>query len=612
MLKKTAAFIVVCLFLFCAAFAQEPLKVLSVNFDNSDNLIHMGITGNLGNMTIERGVLPDRVYYDISNAVITFPSKSWELKYSQLSNVKISQFSKDPNIVRIVVTPADANLLNSIRIVRKNNQMLIRYGNDFFKNDYYSAMYEKKPDKQLLEATTAREEMTVNVASDIGKSEENDLKNIFNAQSQKLVTGTLKLIEKETNIKSLYYLNGINAKESGVIIKGIGLITPSLPFTLQNPSRVVFDINNAVVAQSLRNKTYNLNETESVKLGQFDPTTARVVITTSTPEKYKAIVSPDLENLLLTTDEKTSSAKLTDNIGTVTKMKWDESAKSLSFNFTQPVVSSYSKDSKNSILEFYNTASFSREDLAELNKISKFSHLKVQQVNKDRIKVIVPTDGFSTSKYEISADAMNVKLSLNPKSNSIISTVKPIIKPSRISNYYKVVIDAGHGGSDVGAMRGTVLEKDITLKVASYLSDMLTNDGVHVDMTRRNDATVSLQDRVAFANEKEPDIFVSVHVNATVRNDVKGIETHWYHEHGLELAQKIHAQLKEKINSPDRGLFKSQFYVINHTEAPSVLVEIGFISNDEERAAMLTEKRQKETARAIADGIMNYLKNRGQ
>ena len=69
----------------------------------------------------------------------------------------------------------------------------------------------------------------------------------------------------------------------------------------------------------------------------------------------------------------------------------------------------------------------------------------------------------------------------------------------------------------------------------------------------------------------------------------------------------MHKELMDKIDCLDRGLFKSKFYVINHTEAPAVLLELGFISNDEERNLLISEKRQKTSAQAIADGIVNYL-----
>ena len=127
-------------------------------------------------------------------------------------------------------------------------------------------------------------------------------------------------------------------------------------------------------------------------------------------------------------------------------------------------------------------------------------------------------------------------------------------------------------------------------------------------MTRANDSYVSLQDRVAISEKFNPDIFVSIHVNSSVRPEIKGVETHYYHQESMALAQTVHSSFASAVNSPNRGLFKSKFYVINHTTAPSILVEIGFISNNAERAELVSEKRKQATAKAIADGVQEYFK----
>jgi len=88
------------------------------------------------------------------------------------------------------------------------------------------------------------------------------------------------------------------------------------------------------------------------------------------------------------------------------------------------------------------------------------------------------------------------------------------------------------------------------------------------------------------------------------------VETHYYHDYSIGLAKVVHTAMMKHINSKDRGLFKSKFYVINHTTMPAILVEIGFISNDDEREDMITEKRKQATAKAIAEGIKNYYKQR--
>ncbi len=171
-----------------------------------------------------------------------------------------------------------------------------------------------------------------------------------------------------------------------------------------------------------------------------------------------------------------------------------------------------------------------------------------------------------------------------------------------------IVIDAGHGGNDTGAMRGDILEKDITLAIALKVRNELLDRGLrNIILTRSYDKTLSLQDRVDISNNHHADIFVSIHINASVKSEINGIETHYYTEKGFEVARRMHKELMERINCEDRGLFKSKFYVINHTEAPAVLLELGFISNENERNLLISKERQKDSAEAIADGIINYL-----
>ena len=132
-------------------------------------------------------------------------------------------------------------------------------------------------------------------------------------------------------------------------------------------------------------------------------------------------------------------------------------------------------------------------------------------------------------------------------------------------------------------------------------------------MTRSEDIFIPLEDRVNFSNEISPDIYVSIHANSTVQNVTYGLEVHYYKDDSLELANTMHAIFSsdknlKKWDTKDRGVIKSRFYVINHTEAPSVLMEMGFISNPVEREKLMTKQRQEEVATAIADGILEYLK----
>ena len=135
--------------------------------------------------------------------------------------------------------------------------------------------------------------------------------------------------------------------------------------------------------------------------------------------------------------------------------------------------------------------------------------------------------------------------------------------------------------------------------------------GYKTALVRSDDTFVSLEDRVVFSEAENPEIFISVHVNSAVSSDPTGIETHWYHDNSKSLAEIIHKHMIKQIPSAkDRGLFKSKFYVINHTTVPAVLCEIGFLSNPDERNEIITDSRKQRTAKAIAEGIIEYLKGR--
>ena len=144
--------------------------------------------------------------------------------------------------------------------------------------------------------------------------------------------------------------------------------------------------------------------------------------------------------------------------------------------------------------------------------------------------------------------------------------------------------------------------------MALMLKENLENYGAKVIMTRSDDTYLSLKDRVSISNYENADMFVSIHLNSSEKSNINGLETHWYKADSKDLAQAVHNQLVKNIKANDRGLFKSMFYVINHTYAPAILVETGFISNPQERNELFEKERQKATAKAIADGIIDYYK----
>lgn len=172
----------------------------------------------------------------------------------------------------------------------------------------------------------------------------------------------------------------------------------------------------------------------------------------------------------------------------------------------------------------------------------------------------------------------------------------------------RIVVDAGHGGKDQGTSRAGVLEKDLNLACATYLVDALKRRGLEVYTTRRSDVFLELREISAIANRYEPDLFVSIHHNSSTDANIAGLETYYYHAPSVPLANAVHAALVNALPVKDRGVRRAQFYVINHTKAPAILVELGYVSNSAERQELNTIQRQKKAAEAIADGVVQYLR----
>ncbi|HEY9746310.1 MAG TPA: N-acetylmuramoyl-L-alanine amidase, partial [Oculatellaceae cyanobacterium] len=172
----------------------------------------------------------------------------------------------------------------------------------------------------------------------------------------------------------------------------------------------------------------------------------------------------------------------------------------------------------------------------------------------------------------------------------------------------RVVLDAGHGGKDLGANRDGVNEKDLNLTLAHMVREALEAKGIKVYMTRSTDVFLPLPEITAITNRIKPDLFISIHHNASVNPALHGIETYYYTPQSLALAKRVHARKINAVQAKDGGVKRAMFYVIHHTNVPAILCEVGYISNPDERNALQTYERRIKTARAIADGVVDYLK----
>lgn len=171
----------------------------------------------------------------------------------------------------------------------------------------------------------------------------------------------------------------------------------------------------------------------------------------------------------------------------------------------------------------------------------------------------------------------------------------------------KVCIDAGHGGSDPGAVGATSQEKQIALDVANRVARKLQNSGIAVVMTRDSDFYVGLSERAKIANNAGADVFVSIHCNSGA-STAAGTEVWRYPnaEKDGKLARHILDRLIARTGQRNRGVKQENYAVLRLTKCPAALVELGFISNPSEEQRMQTVGYQDAAATAIAEGIKKY------
>ncbi len=174
----------------------------------------------------------------------------------------------------------------------------------------------------------------------------------------------------------------------------------------------------------------------------------------------------------------------------------------------------------------------------------------------------------------------------------------------------RVVIDPGHGGHDPGTLKGVskVPEKAYALKTSLLLRDILVQKGYDVVMTRDSDFYPQLKDRAKLANDLDADIFISIHYNSAGSAKPSGIETLVYQSSdNKRLATFVHNQLIAETGVINRGFKRgNEYIVLNRTKVPSILVELGFLTNPYEAKRINDDNYQHTLAGAIATGIDKY------
>ena len=171
-----------------------------------------------------------------------------------------------------------------------------------------------------------------------------------------------------------------------------------------------------------------------------------------------------------------------------------------------------------------------------------------------------------------------------------------------------IYIDAGHGGTDPGAVGAQAREKDINLAVALQVGRELTQRGFAVCYSRTRDMRMTVAERARAANKAKAAAFVSIHCNSATNKAARGAETFAYSpaSKGYGLAKTIQRNLVNTTDTPCRGTKTANFAVLRETAMPAALVELGFLSNKIDEQFLLDIQWQRKAATAIADAVAEY------
>jgi N-acetylmuramoyl-L-alanine amidase len=236
--------------------------------------------------------------------------------------------------------------------------------------------------------------------------------------------------------------------------------------------------------------------------------------------------------------------------------------------------------------------------ITQLRSAKEVKNIYFNQVEDDVVRIIIELKHQEHWGYTVGyrGKSLSVRIRRQPKSLKLTDM--------------KIAIDAGHGGSNLGAsgLTSKVLEKDYTIKFAQQLEKLLKQKGAEVIMTRTTDTNVINTDRVLFVQKEMPDLLVSIHLNSSSNKNAKGVSTYYKHIGFRPLTTKILARMLQLDLNEFGNIGHFNFVPNSPTDIPNVLVEVAFLSNEEDEKKILDPKFHREVAKKIQLGIKDWLK----
>ncbi|MFV8466617.1 N-acetylmuramoyl-L-alanine amidase family protein [Flavobacterium sp. LB1P62] len=178
---------------------------------------------------------------------------------------------------------------------------------------------------------------------------------------------------------------------------------------------------------------------------------------------------------------------------------------------------------------------------------------------------------------------------------------KPL-EPKKIN----IVIDASHGGNDFGVISNSISEKQIVEQVTKKIKSLNSNVVIH--LTRSDDTFLSYEERTDFINKIKPDFVLSLHVNSSLNNKTSGLEFYVaketeFFEKSSEIAGRLHDKFSKDTNLKIAGIKTGPFYILKRSEVPAVIVELGYLTNENDKKYLIDDKEQNKIAKSISEFI---------
>lgn len=355
--------------------------------------------------------------------------------------------------------------------------------------------------------------------------------------------------------------------------------------SFQDPRRLVIDFEDATLGGKVEPLEGDGRWINSVRMSQFDPETVRVVFDLIGDAPCFVIPAPDDPNQV----EVRSVQKVTD-------VNWTQEGDGgrLVIEGDGQLVEAIRKLDKSYRFQVdLSYSQFASGIQLPVIKSDQIRGLRLVQVNPELARIELDFNYYFGYTQELSKDRR--RLTLHFKRSPIAGKT--------------IVLDAGHGGVDMGACgRQGTREKDVNLEVTLRLKDLLEEAGAKVVLTRTDDSFISLYERPFLANHLFCNIFISIHANNHTNFNINGIEVYHHSKRpdAKLLAEKVMERLVAKTKLNSRGVKANDYCVTRETQMPSILVELGYLSNYQEESLLRTTEFRIKAAEAIFEGVMEF------